>query len=103
MRRYLNEVSDPLTRLALESAIRAAGLPPSQARFLIRARSVAGEEIDRREATFTLIWPFAAWSEAWRDSRHAMTSALAASTTESSPNPQVPRFHAKKPLVEVAK
>jgi 2-polyprenyl-6-methoxyphenol hydroxylase-like FAD-dependent oxidoreductase len=37
----------------IESAIRTAGLPPSRARFLIRARSVAGEEIDRREATFT--------------------------------------------------
>ena len=37
----------------IESLIRAAGLPPSKARFLIRARSVAGEEINRREATFT--------------------------------------------------
>ena len=37
----------------IESEVQRAGLPPSSARYLIRARSVAGEELDRREATFT--------------------------------------------------
>src|SRR5438874_656749 len=32
----------------VEAAIRAAGLPPERARFVIWARSLAGEEIERR-------------------------------------------------------
>jgi flavin-dependent dehydrogenase len=34
----------------VESEVRAAGLPPSKARYLIRARSVTGEELDRRSS-----------------------------------------------------
>jgi putative polyketide hydroxylase len=37
----------------VETEVRAAGLPADKARYLIRARSVAGEELDRHEATFT--------------------------------------------------
>jgi 2-polyprenyl-6-methoxyphenol hydroxylase-like FAD-dependent oxidoreductase len=42
-----------LRQCGIESDVRQAGLSPSKAHYLIRARSVAGEELERREATFT--------------------------------------------------
>jgi 2-polyprenyl-6-methoxyphenol hydroxylase-like FAD-dependent oxidoreductase len=42
-----------LRQCGIESAVQDAALPPSKVRYVIRARSVAGEELDRREATFT--------------------------------------------------
>src|SRR5262245_34421184 len=32
----------------VEAAVRAAGLPPERAKFIVWARSLAGEELDRR-------------------------------------------------------
>src|SRR5690349_2727055 len=42
-----------LRQCGLEPAVRAAGLSREQARYLLRARTLAGEELERREATFT--------------------------------------------------